>query len=58
MLPILKKEYQQLNEACLAKGMKINVKNSKAILAKFMISIMKRVNQIEEAMLEKGYGEG
>lgn len=58
MIPILKKEYQQLKEACMAKGMKINVKNMRAILAKFMISVMKRVNKIEEAMLEKGYGEG
>lgn len=57
MIPILKTEYTQLREACLAKGMKINIRNTKSILTKLMISIMKRVNEIEESMIEKGYGE-
>lgn len=57
MIPILRREYRQLKEACLAKGMKLNVKNMKPILTKLMISIMKRVNEIEESMVEKGYGE-
>lgn len=57
MLPILRQEYNQLKEACLAKGMKLTVKNMKPILTKLMISIMKRVNEIEESMIEKGYGE-
>ena len=57
MIPILKTEYGQLKEACLAKGMEMNVRNMKPILTKLMISIMKRVNEIEESMIEKGYGE-
>ena len=57
MIPILKKEYSQLKEACIVKGIKINSKNMKIILAKAMISIMKRVNEIEESIIEKGYGE-
>lgn len=57
MLPILKREYLQLKEACYAKGMDINIKNMKIILTKLMISIMKRVNEIEESIIEKGYGE-
>ncbi len=57
MIPILKTEYGQLKEACLAKGMEMNVRNMNPILTKLMISIMKRVNEIEESMIEKGYGE-
>lgn len=57
MIPILKREYNQLKDACLAKGMDIDVKNMKIILTKLMISIMKRVNEIEESIIEKGYGE-
>ena len=57
MLPILKSEYLQLKDACDAKGMDMNVKNMKPIFTKWMISIMKRVNEIEESVIEKGYGE-
>lgn len=57
MIPILRQEYGQLKEACLAKGMKMNIKNMKPVLTKLMISVMKRVNRIEESMIEKGYGE-
>lgn len=57
MIPILKEEFRQLKEACLAKGIKMNIKNMKVILTKLMISIMKRVNEIEESIIEKGYGE-
>lgn len=57
MLPILKREYLQLKDACDAKGMDMNVKNMKPIFTKLMISIMKRVNEIEESVIEKGYGE-
>ncbi len=57
MLPILKREYFQLREACVAKGMALNIKNSKVVLTKLMISVMKRVNEIEESMIEKGYGK-
>ena len=57
MIPILKREYNQLKDACVAKGMDINIQNMKIILGKFLISIMKRVNEIEESLIEKGYGE-
>lgn len=55
MLPILKNEYSQLKEACMAKGIDVNISNMKVILTKLMVSVMKRVNEIEESMLEKGY---
>lgn len=57
MIPVFKSEYTQLKDACLAKGMKLNIKNMKLILTKSMVSMMKRVNEMEEAMIEKGYGE-
>ncbi len=57
MLPILKEQCIGLKDACLAKGIKFNTKNMKIILSKLMVSIMKRVNDIEEAIIEKGYGE-
>lgn len=57
MIPILKNEYMQLKESCYAKGIDINIKNMKIILTKLMVSIMKRVNEIEESIIEKGYEE-
>lgn len=57
MIPVFKREYTQLRDACLAKGMKMNIKNMKLILTKLMVSMMKRVNEMEEAIIEKGYGE-
>lgn len=57
MIPILKREYLQLRDACFAKGIDMNVKNMKVVLTKLMISVMKRVNEIEESMIEKGYGD-
>lgn len=58
MIPILKKEYLQLRDACSAKGIDMNIKNMKVILTKLMISVMKRVNEIEESMIEKGWDMG
>lgn len=55
MIPILKQQLQETKEACTAKSININVKNMKIILAKFFISIIRRVNQIEEALAAKGY---
>lgn len=57
IFPILKMQFIQIKEASLAKGMEINIKNMKILLTKFMLSIIKRVNEIEEAVIEKGYGE-
>lgn len=57
ILPILKQEYFQLKDACLAKGMKMQIENIKSVLTKLMVSTLKRVNEIEESIIEKGYGE-
>lgn len=55
MIPILKKEYIEIKEACKAKNIKFNLKNMKIILSKILFSTMKRVNEVDESLVEKGY---
>lgn len=55
MLPILKKESYELKDACRAKGISFNLKNSKYILSKFFLSVIRKTNYIEEALISKGY---
>lgn len=55
MIPVLKKEAMDLKNACIAKNIDWNIKNMKIILSKFLVSIIKRVNEIDEALMEKGY---
>ncbi len=43
-----------MKEACKAKNIKLNIKNMKIILSKLFISLFKRVNELDEALLEKG----
>jgi len=54
MIPILKKDLLEMKEACRAKNIRINIKNIKIILSKFFLSLLMRVNQIEEALIAKG----
>lgn len=56
MIPILKQELYEIKNACKAKNIKFNLKNIKYILSKLFLSMIKRVNQIEEALIAKGYG--
>lgn len=55
MLPILKKELYELKEACIAKNIRFNIRNMKIILGKFFLSLIFRVNKVEEALIAKGY---
>lgn len=55
MVSILIKELHEVKDACKAKNIDINIKNIKHILSKFFISLIRRVNQIEEALIAKGY---
>ena len=55
MVPVLKKEFLELKNACLAKNIEWNIKNMKIILFKFLFSIIKRVNEIDEALVQKGH---
>ena len=55
MIPTLKKEYREIKESCKAKNIKFNLKNMKIILSKVLLSTIKRVNEIDESLIEKGY---
>ena len=55
MVPVLKKEFLDLKNACIAKNIEWKVKNMKIILSKFLLSIIKRVNEIDEALIQKGH---
>lgn len=55
VIPILKKDLYELKEACTSKKITFNVKNMKIILAKFLLSLISRVNEIEESLIAKGY---
>ncbi len=54
LLPAIKNDLIEVKNACKAKNIDINLKNTKYILSKFLLSMIKRVNQIDEAMIEKG----
>lgn len=55
MVPVLKKEYIEIKEACKAKNIKFNLKNMRIILSKILFSTIKRVNEVDESLVEKGY---
>ncbi len=55
MIPILKNNICELKSACKAKNIDFNIKNMKYILSKFFLSIIMRVNKIEESLISKGY---
>lgn len=55
MLPIMRREYIEVKEACKAKNIPINLKNSRIILSRMLTSYLKRVDEIDEALVEKGY---
>lgn len=55
ILPIMRREYIEVKEACKAKNIPMNLKNSKIILSRMLTSYLKRVDEIDEALIEKGY---
>lgn len=55
VIPILKKDLYELKEACKSKSISFTVKNMKIVLAKFFLSLISRVNEIEESLIAKGY---
>lgn len=54
MIPILKQEYKEVQEACKAKNINLNISNMKIILSKLFLTTFKRIGEIDEALLEKG----
>ena len=55
VIPILKKDLFEIKEACKSKNITFNIKNMKIVLAKFFLSLISRVNDIEESLISKGY---
>lgn len=55
MIPILRKELYDIKDSCKAKNMEFNIKNIKYILLKFCMSIIRRVNELEDSLIAKGY---
>ena len=56
IITILRKNLEEVKEACKAKNIDFNLKNAKTIFAKFFLSLIERINQLEEALIAKGYG--
>lgn len=54
LLPAIKNDLTEIKNACKAKNINMNLTNMKCILSKFLLFLIKRVNQIDEAMIEKG----
>lgn len=54
IIPILKKDLVVIRDVYKYKGIKVNVKNIKNSLSVFFIGIIKRTNQIDEALIARG----
>lgn len=54
IIPILKKDLVGIRDVYKYKGIKVNVKNIKNGLSVFFIGIIKRTNQIDEALIARG----
>lgn len=54
IIPIIKREIKETKEVCRAKNIKINIVNSKIIISKFLLSFLRRVNDLDKALIEKG----
>ena len=54
MIPVIKRELKEMKEACKAKNINLDIKNMKIILSKLLISLFRRANELDEALLEKG----
>ena len=55
MIPVLRKELYEIKDSCKAKNISFNIRNIKYILLKFCICVIRRVNELEEALIAKGY---
>ena len=56
-IPILKDEIYQIKSSLKSKGYKFSLKNSKLLFKPFFISLLKRVNDIEDSLNSKAYQE-
>ncbi len=56
-IPILKDEMYQIKNSLKSRGFKLNLRNSKLVFKPFFISLLKRVNDIENSLKSKAYQE-
>jgi len=56
-IPTIKKQIKQVRAALKAKGVKLNLKNSGLIFEPVIISLLKRVDEIESSLKAKAYTE-
>lgn len=56
-IPTIKKQIKQVKSALKAKGVKLNIKNSGLIFEPVIISLLKRVDEIESSLKAKAYQE-
>lgn len=54
VIPLLRKNLQEMREACKAKNLRWNFSTAKIILQKLGWVLIRQVNQLEEALLAKG----
>lgn len=54
-IPTIKKQIKQVKDSLKAKGLKINIRNSKLIFEPIMISLLRRVDEIESSLKAKAY---
>ena len=56
-IPTISKQIKQVKSALKAKGVKLNIKNSGLIFEPVVISLLKRVDEIESSLRAKAYQE-
>lgn len=54
IIRILKKDLLDIMDVCKSKNIKLNIMNIKYIMSIYLIGIIKRTNQIDEALIAKG----
>lgn len=54
-IPTIKKQIKQVKDSLRAKGVKINMRNYKLIFEPIIISLLKRVDEIESSLRAKAY---
>lgn len=57
LIPTLRHQLSEIRLACAAKHMPMNLRNAKPILSHFFTLVFARIEQIEAALLAKGYRE-
>ncbi len=55
MIYVLKSNLDELKDSCKSKYIKFNISNLKFIFSKLFLSLIRRINQIEESLISKGF---